>query len=138
MINAIIAGISTALYREFGYENHMEEIKQGLSEPCFFISCVSPESRRYLGKLHRRTCQFVIQYFPKSENSWRAECNDTAERMQWCLETIYADGVPLCGTKMKYEIVEGTLHFFVNYDGFVYEITDEALMEDMEATQNAE
>ncbi len=36
MVNAIIAGISNALYNEFGYENHMEEIKQDLKEPCFF------------------------------------------------------------------------------------------------------
>ena len=27
---------------------------------------------------------------------------------------------PVMGTKMKYEVVDGILHFFVNYDMFVY------------------
>lgn len=38
MMNDIIVGISTALYKEFGdeYEIYQEEIRQGLKEPCFF------------------------------------------------------------------------------------------------------
>ena len=42
MINAIIEAVSVSLNSEFGdgYEIHMEEIEQGLEEPCFFISCV--------------------------------------------------------------------------------------------------
>ena len=39
MITEIIEAISVALNSEFGddYEIHMEEIRQGLTEPCFFI-----------------------------------------------------------------------------------------------------
>lgn len=28
------------------------------------------------------------------------------------------------GTKMRYEVMEGILHFFVNYDMFVYKAED--------------
>ena len=44
MINSIIEAISISLNEEFGdgYEIHMEEIKQGLKEPCFFIACLNP------------------------------------------------------------------------------------------------
>lgn len=39
MINSIIEAISVSLNGEFGddYEIHMEEIKQGLKEPCFLL-----------------------------------------------------------------------------------------------------
>ena len=38
MINAIIEAVSIALYDEFGYENHMEEIEQDLKEPVTIFS----------------------------------------------------------------------------------------------------
>ena len=28
------------------------------------------------------------------------------------------------GTKMKYELIDGILHFFVNYDMFVYKLEE--------------
>ena len=66
MINSIIEAISVALDGEFreGYEIHMEEIRQGLNEPCFFISCLNPTSRRFLKGRYFRVSQFCIQYFP--------------------------------------------------------------------------
>lgn len=41
------------------------------------------------------------------------------------LEWIIVDGDLQMGTKMRYEIVDGTLHFFVNYDLFVYKGGDD-------------
>ena len=56
MINAIIEAISVALNGEFGdsYEIHMEEIEQGLEEPCFFIFCLNPTNDLFLGKRYFR------------------------------------------------------------------------------------
>lgn len=50
MINSIIEAISVSLNKEFGddYETHMEEIKQGLKEPCFFIACLNPTIEQFL------------------------------------------------------------------------------------------
>lgn len=132
MINAIIAGISTALFKEFGYENHMEEIKQDLKEPCFFIACMNPTFRQYLGRRYFRENQFVIQYFPESRDQRNAECNEVAERMNWCLEIIQAGDEPIRGTQMKYEIIDGVLNFFVNYDCFMCSETQYTAMENME------
>ena len=76
MIQAIIEGISDALFAEFGFENHMEEIKQGLEEPCFFIQCINPSFKRYPGKRYFQQSQFLVQYFPESEYGANAECYD--------------------------------------------------------------
>ena len=37
-----------------------------------------------------------------------------------CLELIDVDGDLVRGSKMHYEMVDGVLNFFLNYDLFVY------------------
>lgn len=139
MINSIIEAISIALNEEFGdgYEIHMEEIKQDLKEPCFFISCVNPTIKLFLGKRYFRQNQFAIQYFPETGEVQR-ECNTVAERMWQCLEyiTIYGEDSPLMGTKMEYEVIDGVLNFFVNYDCFIYKAEQQTSMESLETNIN--
>lgn len=133
MINAIIASISNALYSEFGYENHMEQIKQGFKEPCFFIQCLNPNIRQFLGKRYFRQNQFCIQYFPKSNTDGNAECYSVAETLQFLLETIPVSDKYIRGTNMRYEVVDGVLNFFVNYDCFAYKVDEKFLMETMQS-----
>ena len=38
--------------------------------------------------------------------------------------------------KMKYEIVDGVLNFFVNYDCFVYQMGQQERMEGMKSSTN--
>lgn len=137
MINSIIEAISISLNEEFGdgYETHMEEIKQGLKEPCFFITCLNPTTELFLGKRYFRTNQFYIQYFPETNEKQR-ECNGVAERMLQCLEyiTIYGEDKPIMGTKMKYEVVDGVLNFFVNYDCFIRKTEQQTPMESLQAS----
>lgn len=137
MKNSIIEAISTALDAEFGekYEIHMEEIKQGLKEPCFFIVSLNPTTELFLGKRYFKTNNFCIQYFPESAKKQR-ECNDVAERMNWCLEYIIVDGDKCRGTKMHHEVVDGALNFFVNYDFFAYKHEVSQAMGEMESHNN--
>lgn len=131
MINSIIEAISCSLNEEFGdnYEIHNEEIRQGLKEPCFFITCLNPTNNLFLGKRYERTNQFCIQYFPRTSGKQR-ECNDVAERMYHCLEYIRTDGDarPIRGAKMNHQVVDGVLNFFVNYDFFTVRIEEQTPM----------
>ncbi len=137
MINAMIEAISMALDGQFGqnYEIHMEEIRQGLKEPCFFIFCLSPSKKLFLGKRYFRTNPFCIQYFPATDEKQR-ECSQVAEQMYECLEYLTIDGGdrPIRGTNMKYEVVDGILNFFVNYDCFIYKVEQQTPMEDLETS----
>lgn len=134
MINAIIRSISRAINAEFGdrYENHMEAIRQDLKEPCFFIQCLNPTSALFVGKRYIRQNQFCIQYFPETEQVYR-ECNEVAERMLSCLEYIRVDDRMLRGTKMKYQVTDDVLHFFVNYDFFTSRANEETPMNELES-----
>lgn len=137
MINSIIRAVSITLDAEFDekeYSFHMEEMKQDLKEPCFFIACLNPTHKLFLGKRYFRQNQFVIQYFPESKEELQAECNAVAERMTWCLECITTTtGDTFRGTKMNYQVIDGVLNFFVNYDCFVYRVEQNEPMESMKA-----
>ena len=126
MINSIIEAISTKLYTEFECKIHMEEIKQGLVEPCFFLKCLNPKVDHYFWNRYKRNNQFVIQYFPEHKNAYDRECNDIAEWMLWNLEyiTIADETTPIRASGMNYEIVDGVLNFFINYDFFVDRVVD--------------
>lgn len=121
MINSIIKSISVTLNAEFGeqYKIYAEEVKQGLKEPCFFVFCINPTNELFLGKRYFRANQFCIQCFPSS-NKKKRECNEVADKLFLCLELIDVDGDLVRGSKMHYEMVDGVLNFFLNYDLFVY------------------
>ncbi len=124
MINSLIQAISISLNSEFGdkYTIYTESIEQGLNEPCFFVSCINPSERIYLGKRYFRENQFCIQYLPEDVNRVKEECNAIAERLFSCLEYITVGGDFVRGTKMRFEVVDDVLSFFVNYDLFVYKM----------------
>lgn len=134
MINKIIDGISMAINAEFGddYEIYTEDIKQGLIEPCFSILCLNPTVEQFLGRRYFRTNQYCIHYFPNSDEK-RSECNGIMERLSKCLEIITVDDNLIRGTSIHSEFSEDVLHFFVNYDLFVYKPKDnESKMEVVE------
>ena len=126
MINSIIESISITLNAEFGnkYKTHREAKKQGLQEPCFFIQCLNPTEKLFFWKRYFRQNQFCIQYFPEDKLHRNQECYAVAERLLSCMEYLDVGGDPVMGTKMKYEVVDGILHFFVNYDLFVYKVVE--------------
>lgn len=132
-VNLITNAISIALKGEFGtgYKVRNENVKQDLKEPCFFISCISPTHELFLGKRYFRENQFCIQFFPVSKQRAREECHAVAERMEFCLEWITVTGDLVRGSKMKYEIVDDILNFFVNYNMFVYRKVDSVPMEEI-------
>lgn len=141
-VNLIIEAIAAALNGEFGeeYAVYAEEVKQGLSEPCFFISCINPSDRQLMGNANRhflaaryyRENRFCIQYFSLDENNGRRESYDKAERLFGCLEEINADGDIIRGTDMNFEYTDGILSFFVSFNFFVYRTREPTVMEKFE------
>ena len=75
MINSIIESISISLNAEFGdeYTTYTESVEQGLNEPCFFVFCINPTDRLFLGKRYFRENQFCLQYFPADKDRAKEE-----------------------------------------------------------------
>ena len=117
MINSVIEAVSVSLNAEFGdkYTIYTEELKQGLKEPCFFISCINSTHKLFRGlkgsEKYFRKNQFCIQYFPINDNRGKEECNNIAERLEFTLEWLNIRKKIIRGRGMRYEIVNGILHF---------------------------
>ena len=126
MLNTIMEAISVALDAEFGdgYEIYIEEISQDMGGHAFFIQCLNPTEELFFWKRYFRKNQFCIQYFPENKLHGKEECYAVGERLFSCLEYLDVGGDLVMGTKRKYEVVDGILHFFVNYDLFVYKVAE--------------
>lgn len=117
MLNEIAKGICSRIYELFGdgYEIYLQDIEQGLQEPCFFVALLSPSSKPLPGGRSIRETAWLVQFFPAT--SRMAELCDAADRLFDGLEYIaLSDGSRLRGTRMKSEETDGILNFHVNYN----------------------
>jgi len=116
-VNDVINGVSQALADRFpGMPRYGEEIKQGLRAPCFFIKLFPGAQIREVGRRYLRTHAFDVHYFPDPSKDQNEDAHDMAEHLYALLEYLPV-GSGLCrGTRMRHEIIEGVLHFFINYD----------------------
>lgn len=121
MLNDIITGIAQALGTTFGgeYRVYKNDVRQGLKEPCFFISVLKPDQTHLLGDRALWRHPFDVLFFP-AEPGTNGELYNTAERLMGALRQIaLPSGDPLRGTRLSYEAVDGVLHFFVTYSMLV-------------------
>lgn len=133
MLNETIDGIAQKLNETFGdnYEIYIDEVKQGLKEPCFLIVCTTGRQEQEIGTLYNREQAFDLHYFPKAKHITR-EINSVVDMLNMELEYITVVGNLIRGTGMKHEVIDSVLHFFVNYDMRVRKVVEpDPLMEDL-------
>ena len=134
MINGIVRGISRALYEEFGdgFTIYGENVEQGLKTPSFFILCIGPANRLFLGRRYFRPHRFCIHYFPPKGAGIRYDTAQVLERLYLCLEYITANGDLIRGNQMEGIVNDEVLQFFINYDLFVHKKAEAEKMGDVE------
>lgn len=116
MIQKIIEAISIAIHGEFGdgYKVHYHNEGQDLNEPCFLIVVVDYLKEQLLGSRSIRRLPFDVHFFPSQGNK---QCWEVADRLMNALEIITTvDGDKFAGTSMEANIVDGVLHFKVNFN----------------------
>lgn len=129
-LSAIQDGISRKLNATFGdgYTIHPEEVKQGLTRPCFFIKLLSHSSTRELGETYRRDNAYRIHFYPESTSEPEAECHRMLDALYLALEYIEVNGNLVRGVNMSGELVDGILHFHVNFNVRVRRVYDQVTM----------
>src|SRR5690606_31329941 len=131
-----INGIRTAVFHRLAekfpdIKRYGEEIRQGFEEPCFFVKLLTAGQTQELGTRYMRTHSFDIHYFPRDESN--ADAHAMAEQLYDALEVVEFNGQKYRGTGMNHEIVDGVLHFFVDYNFHVRRIVpDMPRMESLE------
>lgn len=118
VIDDVVHGISRKLNAAFGqgYRIYENDVKQGLKEPCFFIASLSPSRIQLVGRRYRQIMPFDIAYFPKDGGD-NSGMNSIGDQLLDVLEYVtLPPNAPVRGVKMRYEIVDGVLHFFITYE----------------------
>ncbi|EHQ88284.1 phage tail terminator family protein [Desulfosporosinus youngiae] len=129
-VNLVRDSVMSALDQHFPeIKVHGEEIRQGFKKPCFFVKLFPASQDQLLGRRYQRSHSFDIHYFDGSNE----DLHDMAEQLYDKMELISADGGPIRGTGMRHEVVDGVLHFFVNYNFHVQRsVEPDPLMQTME------
>ena len=134
MLNEIIKGISMALNAAFGdgYEIYQNDVEQGLKEPCFLIAVLKPDISPLQKNRFMNRNPLDVHYFPTSGRN-NAELFTVAGDLMECLEFItLPNGDVLHGTSMSYEVEDGVLHFFVNFNLTLSRPSEETPMETLD------
>ena len=134
MIQEIIDGVAITLESEFGkeYEIYQHDVKQGLSTPCFLIILLEPSRRRQIGRRWRQDTPLDIHYFPAQDGN-NKELALVADQLFSALEFVtLQNGEQMHGYDMRTEIVDGVLHFFVQYNAFLTQSNDVQRMEELD------
>ncbi|GIO42476.1 hypothetical protein J41TS4_22340 [Paenibacillus apis] len=119
-VNSIRSGVILALSNLFpNMDVYGEEIKQGFEAPCFFVKLLTMGQDQELNRRYRRSHAFDIHFFPKSVDS-NEEAHGTAEQLYDKLRLVNIDGAMYRGAGMNHEVVDGVLHFFVDFNFHVF------------------
>lgn len=140
MVNSIIKGIAKKLNETFGagYKIYKEDIEQNFVEPCFSIVHIMSINSGKLPHRYLRTNRFNVQFFPESNIHAKNDIYEVAEKMLLEMEYITVDGNLCRGTDMRYEIEDGVLHFFVNYNLFIKKEQEKVPMLDLQTNSGVE
>lgn len=92
-----------------------EAIEQCFKEPCFFVLQLSLQHTKELNRRYHRAYPFDVHYFPSSAYP-NDECHKVADKLYDQLEYIEVEGNLYRGTGMNHEVIDGVLHFFVDYN----------------------
>lgn len=134
MLNSLIDAIAMKINQELGDEItiYKEPQQQGFTVPCFFINLHASNQKRMVGKRYYREQQFDIEYHPGT-TAKKAQINDIIDKLNDALEFVTMEGDAFRGTKMRCEVVDNLLHFYVNYNFHVYKVAEAAdMMESIE------
>lgn len=116
MIEDIINAISKRLYELFGdgYTIYLNDVKQGLEEPCFIITVIEQVRNNYLNGRYNINVPIDVVYIPRQENYNVYHVEETLLDNLEMIGSVNQDNKYL-GRNMRSEAIEKELHFFVEY-----------------------
>lgn len=138
MGNDLITGVMTRLRDTFGEDTtvYFDEVKQELNEPCFFVRTLEVSQELVVRNRYRRVYHLDIEYHPEDRQQTAREIADVANAMLMAMEYIHIGENLTRGTNIRYEVQDKVLHFFVDYDFFVFKVLEEEeYMETLTQTQ---
>ena len=129
----LIDAISIRLDEVFdsNYPIYLENVKQGLVTPCFFIQPVYGSDENMISNRKYRTYNFDIIFIPDNieDKSLFAE---VSAKLFNSFDSLEVDGAILPTFERRINVVNNTLHFGVTFKYYLYDVKEpEPEMEDL-------
>ena len=136
-LSAIHDGISEKLYETFGdaYTIYPEEVRQGLTRPCFFIKLLKLSNTIERDQTYRRDHTYCIHFYPQNTKQPKAEYYQILDRLYAALAYIEVGGNLVRGTSMLSEMHNEILQFYINFNVRVRQMYAPIWMEYLEAIE---
>lgn len=117
MVNSVLTAVTKQLGSTFGedYRYYVENVEQGLKQPCFTVDMLNPLQRSKSPVLYDRTMPLVIHYFSDSVTNAKEDCYAIAERAVECLEYLPFLDTTLRGENISWQLTDDVLQIFVTY-----------------------
>ena len=135
MYKRLIDAISIQLYELYGISGEIEQQEQNFEVPCFYIEPLTVVRVSEINKVQGRNYTFNIRYH-QAENEPLINLNFMGDSLIDDMELLDLKGDLIHGSKMSYKIIDGVLHFFINYNVFLEE--DGVIVEKMEEMDREE
>ena len=131
--NDIIDGISIKINELFGekYEIYIDDVKQGLELPCFFIRILPSNKKRLIGNRFENTVNLVIYVMLNDIENKTEKLNDIADKLYELEYITLINKDIIKGYDMKNEKSDNTLLFFITYKYFTIISKSEDKMENL-------
>lgn len=121
MVSMLLGGVTVKLDELFNlggdkYKIYIDNVEQGLEEPAFFVSVIQSEVTPLLGRRCKCSVSMDIKYFPESDEEKTDELLGIGDTLIYNMRFIeLSDGSKVQGINRYYEVVDGVLHFFIDY-----------------------
>ncbi|MFH5185727.1 DUF6838 family protein [Paenibacillus sp. TAB 01] len=103
-----------------------EQIKQGFTEPAFFVLQVNSGQTRGVNRRYIRSLLFNVHFFPDPKSLTKKEdCRAIAERLYEAMVYVEVDGQLCRGLDHRYEVIDDVLHFFVGFTVHLMKTADQ-------------
>ena len=129
-MNELMDAVSIQLDEAFGFAVYGDSVKQGLETPCFLLFPVKVAQKRIVGARYTRNLTLDVRYFGGGDED---DVRDIEQRLFDALEIVALPGGGYArGSGMHGRTEDGILHFFVEYNVFLFKTEEKDIMEDLE------
>ncbi|CAH1212255.1 hypothetical protein PAECIP111893_03510 [Paenibacillus plantiphilus] len=120
-VNDVLDGVMDALASQYpGVTLVAGDAGEEHPRPLFAVRLVSVKHNREMGRRYRFSHEFNIQY-AAAVPTYRG-LHDVADQLYSTLQHITADGGLIRGSGMRHEIIDGILHFFIQFNFHVLSV----------------
>lgn len=125
MVGNVIDALSIKLHELYGLNIYFEDVKQGLKTPCFFIKLLTPTITSVVPPRQSVSVPVVIQLISDNKVTKKRLTEIGFELAQSFEYIELLSGDLLRGSNMSYEVDDDILSFYITYNFFIKQATEE-------------